>query len=76
MPTAVEKVQARLIEMIDQGYTMFHLSIGPKWNSLTIEEKCEALLQMWDAPRRRVTAAEVDGADTGCGKGVIEPWND
>lgn len=59
MSTAIEQVQTRLIEMIDQGCTMFHLSPGPQWYGLSIEKKCAALMQMWDAPSRRVAPEDL-----------------
>jgi hypothetical protein len=51
MESAVRKFQERIVDMMEEGLTMFHLSTGPEWAGLTIEQKCEATLQMWDAPR-------------------------
>jgi hypothetical protein len=37
--------------MIDKGNTGWHISPGPRWHSMSIEDKCAAILDMWDAPR-------------------------
>jgi hypothetical protein len=50
-PSAVERFQKRIVEMMQVGFTGFHLSTGDGWHSLDIEEKCAALLDMWDAER-------------------------
>ncbi len=51
--TAVQRFQDRVVQMIDKGNTGWHISPGEKWWTMTIEEKCESILQMWDAPRQR-----------------------
>lgn len=61
--TAVEQVQKRIIEMIEAGCVMFHLSPGHKWRGLPVEEKCAALMQMLDAQGIPLTAAEIDALD-------------
>ena len=47
--SAVEQFQKRIVRMMDEGCTMFHLSVGSRWRTLSIEEKCAATLEMWDA---------------------------
>src|SRR5947209_6670252 len=49
--TAVERFQKRIVEMLQVGWTGFHFTPGDKWHSMDIEEKCSALLGMWDAER-------------------------
>ena len=46
---AVERFQKRVVEMVRDGCVGFHFSSGPKWRDLTIEEKCAAMLEVWDA---------------------------
>lgn len=55
----VDELKDRLIKMIDEGCTGWHISPGPKWHSMSIEDKAAAILQMWDAKGERV--ADVDG---------------
>lgn len=50
--TAVKRFQDRVVKMIEDGNTGWHISPGNKWHDLSIEEKCEAILAMWDAPRQ------------------------
>lgn len=50
--TPIARFQQCVVEMIDNGCVGFHFSVGDKWHSLTLEEKCEAALQMWDAKGR------------------------
>jgi hypothetical protein len=47
--TAVQIFQERVVEMIDGGCHGFHFTPGPKWHGLPIEDKCEAILEMWDS---------------------------
>lgn len=47
--TAVEQFQNRIVEMIGNGFTGFHLASGPNWHALSVEERCKFILQMWDA---------------------------
>jgi hypothetical protein len=54
MMTAVERFQERVVEMIGKGFRGFHFTAGPKWDSLTTEERCEFILQMWDAPKKEL----------------------
>jgi hypothetical protein len=49
--TRVEQLKDRIIEMIDKGCTGFSWFTGDKWHDLSIEEKADAILQMWDAPK-------------------------
>lgn len=50
----VDELKDRIIQMIDQGCTRFGWSPGPKWHGLTIEEKADAILTAWDAPRENM----------------------
>lgn len=49
--TAVRRFQERVVEMIDKGNTGWHISPGEKWHTLSTEERCDAILKMWDAPK-------------------------
>lgn len=51
--SAVEKFKKRIVEMMQAGCTGFHFTSGAKWHSMTIEEKCAAMLEVWDASDSR-----------------------
>ena len=55
--TAVERFQKRIVEMMQAGCTGFHFTSGPRWHSMDIEEKCAAMLEVWDAERTPVPPA-------------------
>lgn len=49
--TRVDQLKDRIIDMIDKGCVRFGFSTGPEWGALSIEEKADAILKMWDAPK-------------------------
>jgi hypothetical protein len=51
MATRVDQLKDRIIDMIDGGLTRFGFTTGPDWHKLTIEEKADAILTMWDVPK-------------------------
>lgn len=52
--SAAERLQKRINEMIGAGLVGLHFSAGPNWGGLTYEEKCEAILQFLDSPKKRL----------------------
>lgn len=57
----VDQLKDRLIDMIDKGCTRFGFMTGPKWIDMSIEEKADAILTMWDAPK--TAGAPVSGRE-------------
>jgi len=49
--TRVDQLKDRIIDMIEKGCTRFGWTTGPEWHSLSIEQKADAILTMWDAPK-------------------------
>lgn len=47
----VEQLKERMIDMIDKGCTGFGFTVGPAWHSMTIEQKANCILEVWDAPK-------------------------
>lgn len=58
--SAVEEMKARVVKMIEEGCIMFHFDPGPKWHGLTLENRCAAILKMWDS-RSATPAAPLTG---------------
>ena len=51
---ASERLQKRIHEMIDAGLVGMRFTSGPNWSGLTYEEKCEAILQFLDSPKKHL----------------------
>lgn len=60
--TAVERLAERLARDISEGRTLtMHFSPGPRWWSLSPEERAEATLQWLDAGKTAKRATDIDG---------------
>lgn len=58
--TSVDEAKNLFIQMMEQGCTRFGMSVGPKWHSLSIEEKCRVWVQAFTAPGEPVKPEDLD----------------